>query len=90
MAKNNEKANSEVKNPLDAQLQKWIGHYIGVILQTSKNFSFVGIFLSILSINVSIIFWKLDQRTSFLIKQSEAVFKRLERNSPIDIGIFCN
>jgi len=43
-----------------------------------------------LSIVVSIIFWKLDQRTSFLIKQSEAVFKKLERNSAIDIGIFCN
>ncbi|MDH2518611.1 MULTISPECIES: hypothetical protein [Acinetobacter calcoaceticus/baumannii complex] len=67
-----------------------LGTSIGVILQTSKNLSYVGIFLSILSIIVSIIFWKLDQRTSFLIKQSEAVFKRLERNSPIDIGIFCN
>ncbi|GIT84444.1 hypothetical protein DSM16313_22260 [Acinetobacter seohaensis] len=39
---------------------------------------------------VSVVFWKLDQRTSFLIKQSEQVFKKLERNSSIDIGIFCN
>ena len=38
----------------------------------------------------SFFFWKLDQRTSFLIKQSEEVFKKLERNSSIDIGIFCN
>ncbi len=67
-----------------------LGTAIGVILQTSKNFAYVGIFLSILSIVVSIIFWKLDQRTSFLIKQSESVFKKLERNSAIDIGIFCN
>lgn len=67
-----------------------LGTAIGVILQTSKSFAYVGIFLSILSIVVSIIFWKLDQRTSFLIKQSEAVFKNLERNSAIDIGIFCN
>lgn len=37
-----------------------------------------------------IIFWKLDDRTSFLIKQSEQVFQRLEEDSSVDIGIFCN
>ena len=63
---------------------------IGVTLQTSKNFAYIGVLLCIIAVIVSIIFWKLDQRTSFLIKQSEAVFKKLERNSDIDIGIFCN
>ena len=62
---------------------------IGVTLQTSKNFAYIGVLLCIIAVIVSIIFWKLDQRTSFLIKQSEDVFKRLERNSAIDIGIYC-
>ncbi|OTU19985.1 copper resistance protein NlpE N-terminal domain-containing protein [Acinetobacter pittii] len=30
-ATNNEKASSEVKKPLDAQLQKWVGHYKGTL-----------------------------------------------------------
>ena len=57
---------------------------IGVTLQTSKNFAYIGVLLCIIEVIVSIIFWKLDQRTSFLIKQSEAVFKKLERNSEVD------
>jgi hypothetical protein len=67
-----------------------LGTAVGVILQSSNKFSYVGIFISIFIIVVSVVFWKLDQRTSFLIKQSEQVFKKLERNSSIDIGIFCN
>ncbi len=67
-----------------------LGTAVGVILQASNKFSYVGVFASIFIIIVSVIFWKLDQRTSFLIKQSEQVFKKLERNSSIDIGIFCN
>lgn len=31
-ATNDEKASSEVKKPLDAQLQKWVGHYKGTLL----------------------------------------------------------
>lgn len=30
-ATNDEKASSEVKKPLDAQLQKWVGHYKGTL-----------------------------------------------------------
>ena len=67
-----------------------LGAAIGASLQASNKFSYVGIFISIFIILVSIVFWKLDQRTSFLVKQSEQVFKNLERNSSIDIGIFCN
>ncbi len=67
-----------------------LGTAVGVILQSSNKFSYVGIFISIFIIVVSVVFWKLDQRTSFLIKQSEQVFKKLERNSSIDIGIFFN
>ena len=67
-----------------------LGAAVGIVLQASNKFSYVGVFISIFIIIVSIVFWKLDQRTSFLIKQSEQVFKKLERNSSIDIGIFCN
>jgi len=67
-----------------------LGTAIGVILQAHTKFSYVGIFLSCFVTLVSYLFWKLDQRTSFLIKQSEQIFKNLERNSSVDIGIFCN
>ncbi|MCA4780618.1 hypothetical protein HXZ77_15255 [Acinetobacter johnsonii] len=67
-----------------------LGTAIGVSIQSSSTFAYIGIFLSIFLSITAFVFWKLDQRTSFLIKQSEEVFKRLERNSSIDIGIFCN
>ncbi|TGP42573.1 hypothetical protein EN873_45215 [bacterium M00.F.Ca.ET.230.01.1.1] len=67
-----------------------LGTAIGVSMQSSITFAYIGIFLSIFLSVSSFFFWKLDQRTSFLIKQSEEVFKKLERNSSIDIGIFCN
>jgi len=67
-----------------------LGAALGAILQASNKFSYVGIFISIFVVLVSIIFWKLDDRTSFLIKQSEQVFQHLERNSSVNIGIFCN
>jgi len=67
-----------------------LGAALGAIFQASNKFSYIGIFISIFIVLVSIIFWKLDDRTSFLIKQSEQVFQRLERNSSVDIGIFCN
>ncbi|WP_336026038.1 hypothetical protein [Acinetobacter pittii] len=67
-----------------------LGTAIGVSIQSSNNFAYIGIFLSIFLSITAFVFWKLDQRTSFLIKQSEEVFKKLERNSSIDIGIFCN
>ena len=66
-----------------------LGTAIGVSMQSSNTFAYIGIFLSVFLSITAFIFWKLDQRTSFLIKQSEDVFKRLERNSEIDIGIFC-
>ena len=67
-----------------------LGTAIGVSFQSASTFAYIGIFLSIFLSITSFVFWKLDQRTSFLIKQSEEVFKKLERNSSIDIGIFCN
>lgn len=67
-----------------------LGTAIGVSIQSSNNFAYIGIFLAFFLSTTAFVFWKLDQRTSFLIKQSEEVFKKLERNSSIDIGIFCN
>lgn len=49
---------------------------LGIVLQSTKNnFSILGGLISILIILTSFIFWKLDQRTSYLIKFVE---KRLE------------
>jgi hypothetical protein len=67
-----------------------LGTAIGVSIQSSNNFAYIGVFLSLFLSITAFLFWKLDQRTSFLIKQSEEVLKKLERNSSIDIGIFCN
>lgn len=67
-----------------------LGTAIGVSIQSSNNFAYIGVFLAFFLSITAFIFWKLDQRTSFLIKQSEEVFKKLERNSSVDIGIFCN
>lgn len=65
-----------------------LGAGIGISLQASVKFAYVGVFISFFVILVSFIFWKLDQRTSFLIKESEKVLIFLERNSPVDVGIF--
>jgi hypothetical protein len=54
-----------------------LGTAIGVSMQSSITFAYIGIFLSIFLSVSSFFFWKLDQRTSFLIKQSEGVFKKL-------------
>lgn len=49
---------------------------LGIVLQSTKNnFSILGGLISILIILTSFTFWKLDQRTSYLIKFVE---KRLE------------
>ena len=38
----------------------------------------IGIFLSIFLLILTFIFWKFDQRTSFLIKHSERILKKIE------------
>lgn len=65
-----------------------LGASIGITLQASLKFGYVGIFLSFFVSLVSFVFWKLDQRTSFLIKESEKTLILLERNSAVDFGIF--
>ena len=46
--------------------------------QTSPRFAFVGVVLGFLLCGLSYIFYRLDQRVSFLIKNSEDVIKNLE------------
>lgn len=65
-----------------------LGAAIGITLQASSKFAYVGIFLSFFVSLVSFVFWKLDQRTSFLIKESEKTLILLERNSAVDFAIF--
>lgn len=67
-----------------------LGAGIGAILQASDKLEYTGIYLSFLVVIVSIIFWKLDQRTSFLIKRSENVLIDLEARSGNGIEIFRN
>lgn len=67
-----------------------LGAGLGATLQDSNKLAYMGVFLSFFVIVVSIVFWKLDQRTSFLIKQSEDVLIDLELRLGDGIGIFCN
>lgn len=58
---------------------------LGVILQsTDKNFSILGGFISILIILTSFIFWKLDQRTSYLIKFVEERMSEYETTNIVN------
>ena len=65
-----------------------LGTAIGVSFQSASTFAYIGIFLSIFLSITSFVFWKLDQRTSFLIKQSEDVFINLYLYFFIYIGNF--
>jgi len=49
--------------------------------QTSPRFAIVGVGLGLLLCLLSYVFFRLDQRVSFLIKNSEDVIKRLEPSS---------
>lgn len=52
---------------------------LATTLQGSQRFSSLGIMLGMLLIVVSFIFWKLDQRVSYLIKHAESVITDLEQ-----------
>lgn len=56
---------------------------LATALQGSQRFSSLGIMLGILLIVVSFVFWKLDQRVSYLIKHSESIITDLEQNLTI-------
>lgn len=64
------------------------GAGFGLILQSSQKLSVLAILLSFFIIIVSCIFWKLDQRTSFMVKNSEKVLKNLEKEFDPRFHIF--
>lgn len=51
---------------------------LGVALQGSTRFAILGVILGFLIALLSLVFWKLDQRGSMLIKHSEQVLRALE------------
>jgi hypothetical protein len=51
---------------------------LAATMQASVRLSFVGIALGLILVMLSFLFWKLDQRTSFLIKHAEDVIKTHE------------
>lgn len=65
------------------------GSALAYILQ-NKNQSILGIFLGLFLVFVSFVFWKLDQRTSFLVKQAEKILSNLEMEFDAKYYIFSN
>jgi cyanate permease len=55
---------------------------LATTLQGTARFSVLGIALGGLLALVSFIFWKLDQRVSFLIKRAELALSEIERHFP--------
>jgi len=54
---------------------------LAALVQGSAHLIFLGILLGLLLVLVSFIFWKLDQRVSFLIKHAEDALSELEENA---------
>lgn len=57
---------------------------LATALQGSPRFASLGIPLGLLLVLVSFVFWKLDQRVSFLIKHAEKALAELERALPAE------
>lgn len=54
---------------------------LAAALQGSQRFSSLGIVLGLLLTLVSFVFWKLDQRTTFLIKHAELILIEIEKET---------
>lgn len=59
---------------------------LATTLQGSQRFSSLGVVLGVLLVVVSFVFWKLDQRVSYLIKHAETVIGEIEHNFPDQIS----
>jgi len=55
---------------------------VGVTLEHSGRFAFLGVLLGLLLSLISFVFWKLDARGSHLIKHAERAIARLEASLP--------
>lgn len=52
---------------------------IGTTVQGPPRLAILGIFLGLMLMLLSFVFWKLDQRAAFLVKHSEAASGKIER-----------
>jgi hypothetical protein len=57
---------------------------LAATVQGSQRFSSLGVALGLLLALVSFVFWKLDQRVSFLIKHAECALSELEKTLPAE------
>jgi hypothetical protein len=57
---------------------------LAATLQGSQQLSILGAVLGLLLVLVSFVFWKLDQRVSFLMKHAESALTEVEKTLPID------
>lgn len=60
-----------------------VGAGLGACLQKGGHFYLLGAGLGALLSLVSFVFWKLDQRTSFLVKHAEDAISELEQSFPV-------
>jgi hypothetical protein len=63
---------------------------LATIIQGPQRLAAIGIALGILLALVSLVFWKLDQRVSFLLKLSESALAELESSLPAGSRLFAN
>jgi hypothetical protein len=56
-------------------------------IQNSPKQAFVGMALGLLLVTLSFVFWKIDQRTAFLVKHAEAFIAQLEPKSAPLVGL---
>lgn len=52
---------------------------VAATFETSHNWSYIGLVLSFVLLLLSFVFWKLDQRTAFLVKHAEQVLIEAEK-----------
>ena len=62
--------------------QRTVAAGLATTLQGTQRFSSLGVALGILLVLVSFVFWKLDQRVSFLIKHAECALAEVEQTLP--------
>jgi hypothetical protein len=67
-----------------------VGAGIATSAQAAKELAILGCFLGLLLAFISFIFWKLDQRVSFLMKRAELAMASLESQLPNDIARLFN
>jgi len=64
---------------------------LAALVQGSERLAILGVVLGLMLALVSFVFWKLDQRVSFLIKHAEAALSELEKRIPEErVRLFLN